>query len=235
MQNVQNITGNLPIPPRAHGRADEVLRLIEGLPGDSELILHGYSWEDYNELVDRLIEPGGLRIAFDGSTLQIMTLSSTHEKLSALLEAMIRLLSLRLDIDVEAFGSTTVKLSKEMKGLEPDACYYVQRASEIGGRSEIDFAIDPVPDVAVEIDIHNVSLDKLPIYAALGLPEVWRFAGESFQFFKLVNDAYEPVGSSVALPMLRPETLSNFLNRGRDEKQNAVLRDFESWLGELKD
>jgi Uma2 family endonuclease len=128
MQNVQNITGHIPIQPPPPGRVDEILRLIEGLPGDSELILHGYSWDDYSELMDALIDPAGLRVAFDGSALQIMTLSSTHEKLALLLERMISLLSLRLGIDVEAFGSTTVKLSKEMKGLEPDACYYVQRA-----------------------------------------------------------------------------------------------------------
>ena len=234
MQNVQHITGQIPIPPAPASRVGEILHLIEGLPGDSELILHGYSWDDYSELMDALVEPVGLRIAFDGSTLQIMTLSSTHEKLSALTEAMIRLLSLRLDIDVEAFGSTTVKMSKEMKGLEPDACYYVQRANEIGGRSEIDFAIDPVPDLAIEIDVHNVSLDKLPIYAALGFPEVWRFAGTNFEFYKLDNGAYVPIETSVALPMLTPEILSAFLNRGRDEKQNAVLRDFEAWLGELR-
>lgn len=232
MQNVQNITRHIPMPPPA-GRVDEILRMIEGLPGDSELILHGYSWDDYSELMDTLIEPAGLRIAFDGGTLQIMTLSSTHEKLARLLERMISLLSLRLGVDVEAFGSTTVKLSKEMKGLEPDACYYVQRADEIGGRSEIDFEIDPVPDVAVEIDIHNVSLDKLPIYAALGFPEVWRFAGSHFEFYELSGDAYIPVKTSVALPMLTPDILSTFLNRGRDEKQNNVLRGFEAWLEEL--
>ncbi len=51
-------------------------------------------------------------------------------------------------------------------GLEPDTCVYVQNASNIIGKRRITIGVDPPPDVAVEIDMSNDSVDKFPIYAA---------------------------------------------------------------------
>lgn len=232
MQNIQNISGQTSAPPRYSPESDEVLRLIEGLPPDSELVLHGQTWEDYERLLDAFVDPAGLHIAFDGETLQIMTVSIAHEKYVRLLERLISALSLRLGIEVESCGSATIKLSEVMKGLEPDACYYVQNADAVGGRSEIDFSVDPMPDIAVEIDLHNVSLNKLSIYSSLGFPEVWRYFRGGFEFYKLEKGKYIRVEKSVALPMLSADLLAAFLNRGNDEKQTAILHDFEIWVNE---
>jgi Uma2 family endonuclease len=35
----------------------------------------------------------------------------------------------------------------------------------------------PPPDLVVEADLTSSSLDKLTIYASLGVAEVWRYAG----------------------------------------------------------
>ncbi|MBO0862393.1 MAG: hypothetical protein J2P21_28625 [Chloracidobacterium sp.] len=51
------------------------------------------------------------------------------------------------------------------KGDEPDARFYVQTASAIGNRLDVDSAIDPPPDIVV-----NDSTDNDSIYAALGAP-----------------------------------------------------------------
>ncbi len=230
MQNIQNISRNpaTPVPPFSY--VEEILRLIDGLPPDSELVLHGQSWEDYESVLEAVGEAAGLRIAFDGETLQIMTTSTSHEKYVRLLERLIGALSMRLGIDVESYGSSTIKLSEVMKGLEPDACYYVQNVEAIGGRSEIDFSVDPMPDIAVEIDIHNVSLQKLAIYSSLGFPEVWRYHRDKFEFYRLEEGEYTRIEKSDALPILTPDTLTSYLNRGRSEKQTQILKDFENWL-----
>jgi len=38
----------------------------------------------------------------------------------------------------------------------------------------MDLAVDPPPDLVIEIDIPSPSFSKLPIYADMGVPDVWR-------------------------------------------------------------
>jgi len=60
--------------------------LIEKLPPASTLILHEISWEEYEEILDALGEAKGLRVSYDQGTLQVMTLSTRHEKYARLID-----------------------------------------------------------------------------------------------------------------------------------------------------
>ena len=63
--------------------------------------------------------------------------------------------------------------------------------------------IDPPPDLAIEVDITHSSIDRLPIFAAIGIPEVWRLAAGSLQFLHLQPDgSYQPRDPSLAFPTL---------------------------------
>ena len=53
---------------------------IEHLPADSTLVVSDVPWEEYEELLSDVGEAKGLRISYDSGRLQIMTLSTTHEK-----------------------------------------------------------------------------------------------------------------------------------------------------------
>jgi Uma2 family endonuclease len=37
------------------------------------------------------------------------------------------------------------------------------------------------PDLAIEVDVSRSSIDKLAICAAIGIPEVWRYAGVAWK------------------------------------------------------
>ena len=204
--------------------------IIEAMPADSTLVLHGRSWDEYEEVLKAVGENRGLRISYSEGTLQIITLSQEHEKYSDLIQDIVRLVSLRLRIRVLSFGSTTMKKQRKQKGLEPDYCFYVQTAQEIASKKHIDFNVDPPPDVAVEIDIHHDSLSKFSIYAALGVPEIWRYDERSLIIYHLVQGEYREALTSLALPMLTAELLSKFLARGRQGDQYQTLLAFEEWL-----
>src|SRR5438876_5554095 len=98
---------------------------------------------------------------------------------------MLRLLSDIKGIELESCGSTTWKRSRLRKGSEPDTCFYVANAPKIIGKRKIDLESDPPPDIVVEIDTTNESLSKFPIYAALGVPEIWRYDGKRAYIYKL--------------------------------------------------
>src|SRR4029079_801913 len=102
-------------------------------------ILHEIDWEEYDELLDALGEAKGLRISFDQGTLQIMTLSTRHEKYNRLIDNLVNTFSLSMRTKVLCFGSSTIKKQDALRGAEPDSCFYVQNADLVGTKSNIDF------------------------------------------------------------------------------------------------
>ncbi len=163
-----------------------------------------------------------------------MTLSTEHESYTRLVQMFIGILSLQYNIEIESFGSATIKKSPTSKGTEPDACFYVQSVEKLGNSIKLDFSVDPPPDIAVEIDIHHESLYKFPIYAKLGVPEIWRYDSKKFEIHKLEKGKYKKIETSEALPVLNAKILGELLNRSREERQTQILKDFEKWLREQK-
>jgi Uma2 family endonuclease len=207
--------------------------LIERLPESTTLILRNVSWEEYETLLEDVGVAPSLRIAFDQGTLQIMTLSPEHENTVSFFDRLIDRLSAKLRIRILSFGSNTIKRRDKLRGVEPDACYYVQSAALLGPKRNLDFTKDPPPDIAVEIDVHHESLAKFSLYAGLGVRELWHFDGASLSMYRLEGRQYVSISSSVALPMLDPTTLTRFLNLLAQKDQYDVLAAFDEWLDSL--
>jgi Uma2 family endonuclease len=214
--------------------AESYLDAIAALPANGTLVLRDVTWEDYENLLDEVGEASGLRISYDAGVIKIMTLSTEHEGFALFTQDLVRLISLRRRIEILCFGSATIKRRPRDKGAEPDACFYIQSAPLLGNKLRIDFNTDPPPDVVVEIDIHHESLDKFPIYAGLGMPEIWRYDGWQCEFYALENGAYQKVETSRALPLLTSATLGGFLNRVPQEGQYETLLAAEEWLAGLR-
>ncbi|HEX9628423.1 MAG TPA: Uma2 family endonuclease [Pyrinomonadaceae bacterium] len=211
-------------------QAEATVEMIGRMSADSVLVQHGISWSDYEELLDAIGEASSLRICYDEGTLQVMSPSSKHEHVAKLIERLVDLLSIRQRTKVLFYGSATLKKQSEQKGAEPDACFYVQTADAVGTKEQIDFDTDPPPDVVVEIDIHHESISKLPIYAAFGVPELWRYDGESLTIHHLLDGQYVLANASKALPILTSAVLTQFLARSPKEDQYDIVLAFEEWL-----
>jgi Uma2 family endonuclease len=211
-------------------KAENLVELIEIMPADSVLTQHGVSWDEYEELLEAVGDASGLRISYDEGTLQIMTVSFKHEKYVRTIERLVDVLSLRLRIKVLFYGSATMKKQRKKKGVEPDACFYVQNATLVGTKDEIDFNTDPPPDVVVEIDLHHESLSKFPIYAALAMPEIWQFDGVSLTIHQLRDEQYVASEASLSLPLLTSAVLTEFLARTPKQDQYDIVLAFEEWL-----
>ncbi len=211
-------------------QSEAIVEMIDRMSPDSVLIQHGLSWHDYENLLRAVGDAPGRHISFDDGTLQIMTLSFKHEKYVRLIERIVDRLSARLRIKVLSYGSATMKKEREQKGAEPDACFYVQNASLVGTKDELDFSTDPPPDVVVEIDLHHDSISKFPIYAALGVPEFWRYDGSILTIYHLREGRYQPSEVSGSLPLLTGAVLTEFLARTSKEDQYDILLAFEEWL-----
>jgi Uma2 family endonuclease len=208
--------------------------VVSQMPEDTVVIFHDVPWEEYEELLAQVGEAPGLRISYDDGTLKVLTLSSEHEKYTRFIEKLVTLLSLRLEIRILSFGSATMKKSKRRKGNEPDCCFYVQTAAALGKRIKLDFAVDAPPDIAVEVDVHHASQEKFSIYAALGVPEIWRFDGQQLFIHMWQEDQYVEAEVSRALPMLTSRILTEYLTRMREEGEFEAIIAFDEWLQSLK-
>ena len=211
--------------------------MVSQLPENASVTFHDVSWDEYEELLEQVGEAPGLRISYDNGSLQVMTISSEHEKYAFFINSLIAGIRLRLRMNILAFGSATMRKRKRKKGNEPDACFYEQTASVIGNRIQLDFETDPPPDIAVEIDVHHESRSKFPIYAALGVPEIWRYDGKAMTIYLLAKAAadidaslYFEQETSAALPILSAQILTETIERmRRDGELNALLA-FDEWL-----
>lgn len=202
------------------------LEAIERLPDGATLVIRRAMWEEYEQLLDDLRDRPHLRISYDSGELEIMSPLPEHEEYASFIEDVVRLIAEELDLTLEKRGRATWKRRRLAKGVEPDASFYVASAPRVIGRRQIDLERDPPPDVVVEIDVTNESLSKFPIYAALAVPEIWRYDGNTVRFYELKGDAYREIPESRFFAGFTPAMLSTALERSKTEGQTAALRSF---------
>jgi Uma2 family endonuclease len=198
--------------------------------GEPRIILHGISWATYERLLDDIGESHAAHFAYDQGELEIMVPSERHEEPNRTLAVLVEVLAEELNIDLRRLGSTTFKREDLQKGFEPDSCFYIQREAQIRGKEKLDLTVDPPPDLIIEIDISSPSLNKFPIYAKLGIPELWRYDGERVQILRLANDQYEEVTNSIAFPVLTNALATQFLNESAVTTSTSWLRRVRQWV-----
>ena len=193
--------------------------------------LHGITWETYLSLRESP-ENFHLRMSYDRGTLEIMSPSNLHELYSKLLDRFVQEVTTESGQQLVSLGSTTWRLASDEKGLESDNCYYIVDVSRVSPRDEIDLAVDPPPDLAIEVDLSNSSLPKLPIYKSLRIPEVWRFDGDDLTFLQLAEDGYVEREHSVHIPWLASDTLFQLLDDYAGRDLNAWGLSIRGWMNE---
>ncbi|MBD0261231.1 MAG: Uma2 family endonuclease, partial [Tolypothrix sp. Co-bin9] len=135
-----------------------------------------------------------------------------------------------LEIEVRSAGSTTLKRRIAKRGIEPDNCYYIQNEFAIRGRETLNVETDPAPDLAIEIDITSSSVNKLGIYSALGIAELWRYNGQDLKFYQLREGQYVESEFSIAFPIVSVSDISRFLQQSKTMGEIALLKSFRSWV-----
>jgi Uma2 family endonuclease len=192
-------------------------------------VLPNISWETYERLLADIQDSANIRLSYDKGMLEIKMLSAGHERPNRTLALLIEVIAEEMNIDIERLGSTTFKRDDLLKGFEPDSCFYIQNAEAIAGKNSIDIATDPPPDLVIEVDITSDSLDKFPIFAGVGVPEVWHYDDEMVTIYKLEGDRYMEAEYSPTFPPLTSELATQFLEESAQMKSTAWLRRLREW------
>lgn len=197
-----------------------------GLASDvPSIVLRDVSWSDYEAML-RIIGERRIFVNYDRGVMEVMAPSHPHEVVVDYLGLMVDILSEELDIPCEAGGSTTHRREDLQKGVEPDRCYWLSdKAASILGRRALDLAVDPAPSLAIEVNYTSSSVDRMTIYAALRVDEVWRY-DDGLEFHKLEDGAYHRTEVSVNVPMLTTADAARFLEDSLTMGRVAWMRAF---------
>jgi len=156
---------------------------------------------------------------------------SLHEWFHRLTAKHIDVLTMELGIPIRSGGSTTFRSEDLKRGLEPDECFYIFHEPSVRGKDDLDLSIDPPPDLAIEVDVTRSSKAKMAIYAALGVPELWRYDGEEILVFLLdAQGNYQRSETSLNLPMLPIADLKRFLDMRGSFDETTLLIMFRDWV-----
>jgi len=193
------------------------------------VILDNVSWETYERLITEHGERCGTRFTYDEGVLQIMVISSRHEMPNRTLATLVEVLAEEWSIDIQRLGSMTFRRKDLLKAFEPDSCFYIQHADAVMGNANIKLPVNPPPDLVIDVDITRESLNRFPIFAAVGIPEVWRFDGARVIFYRLESEAYIETTHSLALTTLDSDTATAFLSQSQTLKSTVWLRKVRDW------
>lgn len=187
-------------------------------PAEGRVLLHNVSWETYERLIDEREERSVPRFFYDRGELEIVSPSAEHDRVSRIIALLVELVAAEIGLDVDSVGSTTFRSEVLDRGFEPDECFYFSdNAESVRGEKNIDLdAGDPPPDLVVEVDLTNPSLNKPPIYVHLGVAEAWRLAGGKMEILALdeAETAYEAKNESGVLPILTVDALTRLVGEG---------------------
>lgn len=203
--------------------------------GEARVVLDNVSWSTFEALVNETGPRRG-RLAYEEGTLEILSPSSEHEILKSAIAVLVEAYAQEMEIDMAAVGATTLRRQLKQRGVEPDESYYVQNEPLVRGRTDLDVERDPPPDLAIEIQLTRSALDKLSLYAAMGVPEVWIWEEDRLKVYWLAQaghgetGGYEARPRSRALPGLPLDALVRFLEGLKEKSVMRIANEFRAWL-----
>jgi len=155
-----------------------------------------------------------------------------HESYKRWLGRLIEIVTEELDLEIRSLSASTWSRKDLAKGVDADECYYIQNEAAIRGKMVIDLMVDPPPDLAIEVDITSLSLPRLPIYRALGVPEIWRFNGERIVFLQWVAGEYQTTDRSAALPGVTVDAVQYLIEQARERGETSWAKTVRQWARE---
>jgi Uma2 family endonuclease len=176
------------------------------IPGDESsdqrIVLYDIPWLHYEVQAALRGEKSIPRIAYLEGVMELLVPSRNHERLGHDLGALVQVYAEESGIELTGYKSWTLKNAPDQAGAEADECFI------IGSDQRKDR-----PDLAIEVIVTHGGIDKLKIYARIGVREVWFWRDGRLDIHVLRTNGYERVERSACLPVLDHELMCTFLDR----------------------
>jgi Uma2 family endonuclease len=171
-------------------------------PEDEIQIRTGVSWDAFEAFLSERGEKLP-RVAYLEGTLELMSPSFDHDRISRRFAAVVEAYLDTLGIEWDSAGSWLLKHKPTNSGLEPDECYLIGDGARNRER----------PDLAIEVIWTSGSINKLEIYRRLRVPEVWIWRKKGISIHVLGPDGFEQSTTSACLPQFRFDLVTEMVER----------------------
>lgn len=170
------------------------------------------------------------RLAYDNGTVEIIIPLMPHENSNRLIEVFVGVLCEELGWEIKRAGSLTLTRDDLQRGAEPDSSYYIQNEALVRDKENIDLATDPLPDLVLEVEYSRSAIDKLKLYAAMGVPEFWRYNGSVLRVYTLAGGQYSEVETSPTFTPVSVKEIPQFMQEAKKNGEIATTRAFRAWV-----
>lgn len=198
-------------------------------PAETRTSLENITWQTFKAMLADMGSSRNTRLAYENGVLEIMAPDMPHENSNRVIEGFIGVLCEELQLEIKRSGSLTLTRDDLQRGGEPDSSYYIQNESQVRNKEKIDLNIDPPPsgfavahggnpqdgavspDLVLEVEYSKPKVDKFKIYAAIGVPEFWRFNGSVLRIYVLNDGQYIEVEQSPTFAQVSVKEIPRFM------------------------
>jgi len=200
-------------------------------PNTASVLMEDVSWDYYSRTLEELGPSRGTRITFDQGRMEIRKTSALHQRKRHVIARLLETYAVEADIAADGFGTLTLRREDLQVGLEPDDCYYVQTPPLPLSDVELDFRLYPLPDLAIEIDVRDLAIPKMPIYEALKIAEIWRYSSAGVTAFLCASGGkYKASKKSLAFPNLDMVRFSEFVADALENNEHESVKALREWV-----
>jgi Uma2 family endonuclease len=207
---------------------------LDSRPAEPHFVLTGVSWSYYERTLEELAEQN-VRVAYLDGAMELMSPLPEHEGIKKAIADLVAALAMGRQIRRKSFGSTTFRREEKAAGSEPDECYYFGEIDSVSGMKRFDPRVHRPPDLWIEIDLFSASVPREPIYARLGVPEVWRYDSAGQLAIRLLTPggSYVDSKTSRVLPFLPIAEFAQFIPRMIEGDETAIMLEVVEWARRL--
>lgn len=199
--------------------------------GARRIVLEDVPWQSYLTIGDALPDRPGLRITYDRGRLELMVTSPEHEFSKKLLGHLVVILVEEHGLTLATAGNMTFQREDLQRAIEPDDCFWIEHEPAMRGKRNFDPAVDPPPDLMLEIEISRSAIPRMAVHAALGVPQVWRYDGHALWAERLQSDrTWQRAERSPTFPKIPLREVARFLDPDPNQDFLSILRQFRRWV-----
>ena len=199
-------------------------------PAEQRTLLRNISWQTFKAMLVDMGSERATRLAYDKGLVEIMTPLMPHENSNRLIEVFVGVLCEELGLEIKRAGSLTLTRDDLERGAEPDSSYYIQNEPLVRDKAEIDLDNDPPPDLVLEVEYSRSRIDKLSLYAAMEIPEFWRYNGSVLRIYRLESGHYVQRNNSPTFAPIAVTEIPKFLQQSRKVGEITCTRNFRNWI-----
>ncbi len=199
-------------------------------PAEQRTLLTNISWQTFKAMLVDMGSERATRLAYDKGLVEIMTPLMPQENSNRLIEVFVGVLCEELGLEIKRAGSLTLTRDDLERGAEPDSSYYIQNEPLVRDKAEIDLDNDPPPDLVLEVEYSRSRIDKLSLYAAMGIPEFWRYNGSVLRIYRLELGQYVQRNNSPTFAPIAVTEIPKFLQQSRKVGEITCTRNFRNWI-----